>query len=90
MLLCEMASELDASIAKLIVEQNRLQDKLGDLRVDELREYWLKLLPSEEEEAFRLGMDHDDKKLVWVWLRLKVLFSSRAKAGHALMRDCFN
>jgi len=83
----EMAKELDESIRRLVAEEQKLSAKLGDNRVSELREYWQKELPASEEEAFKLAMDHDDKKLTWIWLRLKRVHQTRAKAGRALMQN---
>lgn len=83
----EMVRELDASIRALIAEEQRLMAKLGEERVAELQEYWQKQLPAEEEEAFKLSLDHSDKKLTWIWLRLKRARQSRTMAGQALMKD---
>jgi hypothetical protein len=83
----EMARELDDSLRSLVDEERRLAAKLGDTRVTELQEYWQKQMPAEEEETFKLLLDHNDKKLIWVWLRLGRVRQSRAKAGQALMKD---
>ncbi|MDD2759518.1 MAG: hypothetical protein PHH11_04405 [Methylomonas sp.] len=83
----EMVRELDASIRTLVAEEQRLVERLGDERVAELTEYWQKQLPADEEEAFKLALDHDDKKLTWIWLRLERARQSRARAGQALMKD---
>lgn len=83
----EMIRELDDSIRSLAAEEKRLMNKLGDERVAELKEYWQKQMPAEDEESFRLALDHNDKKLTWVWFRLKRAHQSRAKAGQALMKN---
>lgn len=83
----EMVMELEDSIRALTAEEGRLVAKLGDERVAELLEYWERRMPSEDEEAFRLALDHNDKKLTWVWLRLKRARLSRARAGQALMKN---
>lgn len=83
----EMIRTLDESIQKLVAQEQRLSAHLGDERVAELRDYWLKNLPAGEEESFRLAMDHDDKKLTWIWLRLKRIHHSRARAGQTLMKN---
>jgi len=83
----EMIKELDETIHRLVAEEQRLSLRLGDERIAELREYWQKELPAGDEEAFRLAMDHDDKKMTWIWLRLKRVHQSRAQAGQALMRN---
>ncbi|MGY6275776.1 hypothetical protein [Methylomonas sp. MgM2] len=83
----EMVKELEDSIRNLVEEEQRLKDKLGEERVAELREYWLKQLPAEEEEAFKLGLDHNDKKLTWIWFRLKRAHKARTRAGQALMKN---
>lgn len=83
----EMVMELEDSIRALAAEEVRLVAKLGDERVAELLEYWERRMPPEDEEAFRLALDHNDKKLTWVWLRLKRARLSRARAGQALMKN---
>ncbi len=83
----EMVKELDESIRRLAAEEKRLAQKLGEERVLELREYWLKQMPGEEEEAFKLALDHNDKKLTWIWFRLKRAHQARARAGQALMKN---
>lgn len=83
----EMVMELNDSIRGLAAEEQRLIAKLGEDRVAELLEYWQKRMPAEEEEAFKLALDHGDKKLTWIWLRLKRARESRARAGQALMKD---
>ena len=83
----EVIVVLDETIRRLVTEEEYLTGKLGDERVAELREFWQKELPATDEEAFRLAMDHEDKKLTWVWLRLKRVHASRAKAGQALMKN---
>ena len=83
----EMVKELEESIRNLIEEEQKLIGKLGDERVAELREYWLKQLPTEEEEAFKMALDHNDKKLTWIWFRLKRAQQARVNAGQALMKN---
>jgi hypothetical protein len=83
----EMIRELDETIRRLVAEEQRLATKLGEERVAELREYWQKELPPAEEETFKLSMDHEDKKLTWIWFRLKRVHYSRSKAGQALMKN---
>jgi hypothetical protein len=83
----QMVKELDASIRALVVEEQRLKITIGDDRVAELLEYWRKELPKDEEELFKLTMDHNDKKLTWIWFRLKRAHQARANAGQALMKD---
>jgi hypothetical protein len=83
----EMVRELDDSIRSLAAEEKRLMNRLGDERVAELKEYWQKKMPAEDEEAFRLALDHNDKKLTWIWFRLQRARQSRAKAGQALMKN---
>ncbi len=81
-----MILELDESIRRLVEEERRLKLKLGDDRVAELSEYWHKQMPESEEEAFKRAMDHADRKLTWIWLRLNRLHQSRANAGRVLMK----
>ena len=83
----EMIRELDETIRRLVAEEQRLVTRLGDERVAELREYWHKELPPAEEESFKLAMDHEDKKLTWIWFRLQRVHHSRAKAGQTLMKN---
>jgi len=82
----EMIKELDESIRNLAAEEGRLIAKLGEARVAELLEYWQKRMPPDELDAFKLALDHDDKKLTWIWFRLQRARQARAKAGQALMR----
>ncbi|WP_150047556.1 hypothetical protein [Methylomonas rhizoryzae] len=82
----QMVRELEQSIRNLAAEEQRLVAKLGEARVAELLGYWQKRLPADEEEAFKLTLDHDDKKLTWIWFRLRRARQSRAQAGQALMR----
>ncbi|AEG00074.1 hypothetical protein [Methylomonas methanica] len=81
-----MVIELDESIRRLVEEERRLKLKLGEDRVAELREFWHKQMPESEEESFKRSMDHADRKLTWIWLRLSRLHQSRAKAGRELMK----
>lgn len=83
----EMVKGLDESIRDLAELERGLVDRLGDERVAELREYWLKQMQPEDEEAFKLSLDHNDKMLIWYWSRLKRAHQSRAQAGKALMKD---
>ncbi len=83
----EMVVVLDETIRRLVAQEEELFNKLGQERVTELREYWQKELLPEDEEAFRLAMDHVDKKLTWIWLRLERIYASRAKAGQTLMKN---
>lgn len=83
----EMVEVLDESIRRLTAQEQYLLTRIGADRVAELREYWQKQLAATDEEAFRLAMDHDDKKLTWIWLRLKSVHASRAKAGQTLMKN---
>lgn len=82
----EMIRELDETIRKLVAEERRLADKLGLERVAELKEFWHKQMAPEDEEAFKLSLDHEDKKLTWIWFRLKRIHTARAQAGQALMK----
>lgn len=81
-----MVIELDESIRRLVDEERRLKLKLGEERVAELCEFWHKQMPASEEESFKRSMDHADRKLTWIWLRLKRLHQTRANAGRELMK----
>ncbi len=83
----EIARGLDSSIRQLLLEEQKLMTKLGQERVAELLEFWQKQLPAAEEEAFRLTLDYNDKKLTWVWLRLKRARQTRTCAGQVLMKN---
>lgn len=82
-----MVIQLDESIRRLVDEERRLKLKLGEDRVAELSEYWHKQMPESEEESFKRSMDHADRKLTWIWLRLGRLHQTRANAGHVLMKQ---
>jgi hypothetical protein len=67
----EIKQESQKSLLKLLNAEKRLIAKIGERRVDQLRMFSQKGLTSAEEERFKKGLDHDDKKLTWIWLRLK-------------------
>ncbi|CAD6882103.1 hypothetical protein [Methylomonas albis] len=67
----EIRQESQKSLMKLIDAEKKLIAKIGEKRVAELRRYSQKCLSSPEQEAFKRKLDHDDKKLTWIWFRLK-------------------
>lgn len=79
--IAEVITKLDESARSLLAEEQRLAISIGDERVMELLRFWLKELPETEAEKLRLSLNHDEKKLTWIWLRLKHLYQSRAKAN---------
>lgn len=83
----EVIIKLDESARRLITEEQRLAGNIGDDRVKELRRFWLNELTASETESFKVSLNHEDKKLTWIWLRLKHLYQSRAKADEKLLRN---
>jgi len=71
-------TERDDSILRLLAAEQRLSAKIGEKRVAELWRFWQKKLPANDELTFKQAMDHDDKKLTWLWFRLKRAYHSRA------------
>lgn len=67
----EIRQESQKSLIKLMNAEKRLIHKIGEKRVAELRSFSQKHLSSSEQEAFKKNLDHDDKKLTWIWFRLK-------------------
>lgn len=67
----EISQESKKSMLKLIHAEQRLINKIGEQRVAELRRYSEKNLSTTEQEAFKKTLDHNDKKLTWIWFRLE-------------------
>jgi hypothetical protein len=85
--LYDMVTQLDETIKQLVIEEKIVADKIGNYRVEELREFWKQDLSEEEEKAFRLTMDHWDKVLIRLWSRSKRIHHTRAQVGHTLMKS---
>ncbi|NOT84129.1 MAG: hypothetical protein HOP02_04945 [Methylococcaceae bacterium] len=82
----DMVVQLDATIQKLVEEELVLIDKLGDVRVEELKEYWDLTLAPDEEMEFKRTMDYWDKILIRTWAHLKRAHNSRAEVGKTFMK----
>jgi hypothetical protein len=67
----EIRQVSEKSLIKLMNAEKRLIDKIGEKRVAELRFFSQKCLSASEQEAFKNKLDHNDKKLTWIWFRLK-------------------
>lgn len=85
-----MATQLDETIKKLVIEEKVVAHKIGDGRVEELTEYWRQALSEEEEKRFTLTLDYWDKILLRIWARSKRAHLTRAQVGQALMKSNSN
>ncbi|MCX7087746.1 MAG: hypothetical protein NTV00_06785 [Methylococcales bacterium] len=81
-----MVQQLDESIRKLVLEEHALCTKLGDARVQELKEFWDQTLPSNEENDFKRSLDYWDKILIRTWAHLRRAHNSRAEVGKTFMK----
>jgi len=50
-----------------------------------LRMYWNKEFDPAEMEEVRRFIDHDDRKLIWIWSRLEQSHNKRALVGQSYM-----
>jgi len=82
----DMVKQLEESIRQLAVEQARLIDKIGAVRVEELLEYWRLELSADEEMEFKKTMDHWDIQLIRLLSRSKRAQNTRAEVGRTLMK----
>ncbi|WP_446809443.1 hypothetical protein ACH50O_19645 [Methylomonas sp. 2BW1-5-20] len=84
--LADMAIQLDETIRKLTLEEQQIQEKLGQARVLELREFWNQKFTAEEETDFKRSMDYWDKVLIRTWANAKRAHQTRAQVGQTLMK----
>ena len=84
--LAGMVLQLDQTIRKLVIEEQELIRKLGDARVQELKEFWNQELTGEEETDFKRTLDYWDKILIRTWADSKRTHLSRAHVGQTLMK----
>lgn len=82
----EMVLQLDETIKQLVIEEKTLCDKIGSVRVEELREFWKQDLSEDDEKIFKITLDYWDKVLIRVWARTKRVHHTRAEVGHTLMK----
>jgi hypothetical protein len=82
-----MALHLDVTIRKLVIEERELIHKLGEGRVEELKEFWNQGVSRHEEEmSLERTLDHWDRVLIRTWDNLKNRHQSRADVGKTFMR----
>lgn len=81
-----MALHLDVTIRKLVIEERDLIHKLGEGRVEELKEFWNQGVSHEEETSLERTLDHWDRVLIRTWDNLKKRHQSRADVGKTFMR----
>lgn len=81
-----MANQLEITIRKLVIEENKIYEKLGDDRVRELREFWDQEFTSDEEADFKRSLDYWDKALIRIWAISKRVHQNRAQVGQTLMK----
>lgn len=84
--LADMANQLDETIRKLMLEEQQILEKLGQARVQELREFWNQEFSTEEENHFKHSMDYWDKILIRTWANAKRAHQTRAQVGQTLMK----
>ena len=82
-----MVEQLDATIRKLNVDEKNVRSKIGEDRIEELREYWQQELSDEETEELKMTFDHWDRVMISIWAHLLRAHKTRAQAGQALMKD---
>ncbi|MDD5275888.1 MAG: hypothetical protein PHR16_07370 [Methylovulum sp.] len=82
----DMVKQLDETIRQLVVEENKLLDKIGSERTEELLEYWKRGLSAEEEIEFKSRMDYWDILMIRIWARSKRVHNTRAEVGQTLMK----
>lgn len=82
-----MVEQFDESIKQLAIQEKDVLDRIGNVRAEELREFWKQELTEEEERFFRMTMDYWDKKLIQIWGRTKRIRHTRAEVGHSLMKS---
>ncbi|MEQ1636666.1 MAG: hypothetical protein ABL903_08230 [Methylococcales bacterium] len=80
-----MADQLDETIRRLVLEEHALCHKIGEERVEELKEFWNQELPFEEEVEFKRTLDYWEKVLIQTWAYAKRAHLSRADVGKAFM-----
>lgn len=83
--LSQMARQLDATIQELKEEEAKSLAGLNKERVRELNMYWNKEFDPAEMEEMRRFIDHDDRKLIWIWSRLERSHNRRALVGQSYM-----
>lgn len=83
----EMVAHLDRTIQQLTITEKEISIKIGALRVEELTEYWLQELETEEAEEIKRTFDHWDLMIISTWAHLQRAHKTRAEAGQALMKD---
>ncbi len=84
--LAGMVQQLDETIRKLVVQEYDLINKIGDARVQELKEFWNQELTPEEETEFNRTLDYWEKILIRTWANSRRTHQSRAQVGQTLMK----
>jgi len=82
----DMVIQLDETIKKLVTEEREVAQKLGDVRVNELKEFWQQALSEDDEKFFRASLDYWDKTLIRVWAYLARAHDTCVKVGHTQMK----
>ncbi|CAN2534115.1 hypothetical+protein [Methylocapsa aurea] len=81
----EAARALDASLRELEDEAARLEELIGDERVQELGAYLRREFEPVDIEEIRRTLDFDDRRLITVWIRLERNRARRVAAGRSAM-----
>jgi len=82
-----MVEQLDMTIRKLALDEERILQKISDERVEELKEYWQHELSDEEEQELKGTFDHWDKVLMSNWAHSQRAHETRVLAGQKLMHE---
>ncbi|MCK5353860.1 MAG: hypothetical protein KAJ63_01975, partial [Methyloprofundus sp.] len=76
--LLTMVTQLDNTIRKLRVDEQRISCKLSEDRIEELKEYWNQELSDEEAQSLKETFDYWDKSLIATWAHTRRAHISRA------------
>ncbi len=86
-LFSKMTQEIDQSIRELDRFEDQLISGIDGERVDELDEFWSGLITAiGDQEDFRRSMCYREKKLLWVWARLRKLRGLRFDVTQDFMK----
>lgn len=80
-----MVQQLDETIRKLVIEEHELCQKIGEVRVLEILEFWNQELTTDEEAEFKRTLDYWEKILIRTWAHSKRAHQARADVGKAFM-----
>lgn len=85
-LLGETARALDEQIRGLALQDEQLTAKIGEDAVAVLRDLRDQRFDRDEEIEIRQSLSYPERKLLWVWARLRKLKDLRRDVAHGVMR----